>query len=57
FASSHGPTIKTLPEKWDTIVRRDEKDPRYDYGELLRNASPAIAKEITLEKKKERYDK
>ncbi len=57
FASSHGPTIKTLPGEWDRIVERDKKDPRYDYQELLRNANPAIAKEITLQKKQERYDK
>jgi aromatic ring-opening dioxygenase LigB subunit len=57
FASSHGPTIKTLPGEWDRIVERDKKDPRYDYQELLRNASPAIAQEITLQKKQERYDR
>jgi aromatic ring-opening dioxygenase LigB subunit len=57
FASSHGPTIKTLPGEWDSIVERDKKDPRYDYGELLRNASPAIAQEITLQKKQDRYDR
>ena len=57
FASSHGPTIKTLPGEWDRIAERDMKDPRYDYQELLRNANPAIANEITLQKKQERYDK
>ncbi len=57
FGSSHGPTIKTLPGEWDRIAERDKKDPRYDYQGLLRNASPAIAQEITLKKKQERYDK
>jgi hypothetical protein len=57
FGSSHGPTIATLPTDWDRIVERDKKDPRYDYAELLRNADPGLAaRELTPEKKQERYD-
>jgi len=56
FGSSHGPTIATRPEKWDTIVERDKSDPRYDYDELARNASPSILQEITAEKKRQRWD-
>jgi len=57
FGSSHGPTIRTLPAQWDRIAERDKKDPRYDYQELLRSADPALAREITLAKKQERYDR
>ena len=57
FGSSHGPTIRTLPGEWDRIAERDKKDPRYDYQELLKKADPAIAREITLEKRQERYDR
>lgn len=56
FGSSHGPTIRTLPGEWDRIVERDKQDPRYDYAELLRHASPDLARELTPEKKQERYD-
>ena len=56
FGSSHGPTIRTLPEQWDRIAERDKRDPRYNYQELLRHADSALAQEITLEKKQERYD-
>lgn len=57
FASSHGPTIRSLPNEWDRIAERDKKDPRYDYQGLLKNADPAIAQQITIEKKQERYDR
>ncbi len=57
FGSSHGPTIRTLPGDWDRIAERDKKDPRYNYQELLKKADPAIAQEITLQKKQERYDR
>lgn len=56
FGSSHGPTIATRPENWDRIVERDKVDPRYDYNELLRNASPAIQDELVPEKKQQRWD-
>jgi hypothetical protein len=56
FGSSHGPTIATLPGQWDRLAARDSEDPRYDYAELLRNAPPSLAEEITPEKKQRRYD-
>jgi 3-O-methylgallate 3,4-dioxygenase len=55
FASSHGPTIATVPEEWDRIVERDKRDPRYDFAQLLRNAPPSLADEITIEKKRARW--
>ena len=56
FGSSHGPTIETRPENWDTMVARDKKDPRYRYDDLLRKASPDIEKEITPEQKQRRWE-
>lgn len=56
FGSSHGPTIATMPEHWDRMAERDKKDPRYDYAELLRRASPSLVEEITLDKKQARYE-
>src|SRR5438128_1056092 len=56
FGSSHGPTMRTQPAEWDKLAERDKKDPRYDYAELLRNASPSLADEITPEKKQTRFD-
>jgi hypothetical protein len=56
FGSSHGPTIATPPDQWDRIVERDKVDPRYDYNELLRNASPSLQEELVLEKKSQRWD-
>src|SRR5579871_3003124 len=56
FASSHGPTIQTVPEEWDRIVERDKRDPRYSYDELLRSASPTLADEITLDRKRARWE-
>jgi hypothetical protein len=56
FGSSHGPTIVTRPEKWEEIVERDKKDPRYDYNELLRQARPSIQQELEPEKKAERWN-
>jgi 3-O-methylgallate 3,4-dioxygenase len=56
FGSSHGPTIATRPEKWDSIVERDKVDPRYDYDDLLRKASPSIQQEIEAEQKQQRWD-
>jgi len=55
FASSHGPTIATVPEDWDRIVERDKRDPRYNFDELLQSAPPSLADEITPEKKRARW--
>jgi 3-O-methylgallate 3,4-dioxygenase len=56
FGSSHGPTIATLPEQWDRMAERDKHDPRYRYDDLLSRASPSLVEEITLEKKRARYE-
>ncbi len=47
LASSHGPQLRTPPEKWHLFLEKDQKDPRFNYGELLRKANPEIPKEIS----------
>jgi 3-O-methylgallate 3,4-dioxygenase len=56
FGSSHGPTIATTPSEWERIAQRDMKDPRYNFAELIKNAPSAMAEEITMERKQQRYD-
>jgi 3-O-methylgallate 3,4-dioxygenase len=56
LGSSHGPTIKTPPERWNTLAAKDMEDPRYSYAELLAMARPGLAAEVTPEKKQERYE-
>jgi hypothetical protein len=54
--SSHGPTIRTPPERWSRLVRKDLEDPRFDYAALARGTLPELAHEVTPEKMRERYD-
>lgn len=54
FASSHGPTIRTPPERWPELAEKDMEDPRYSYAELLAMAKPNLEAEVTLEKRRER---
>ena len=56
FASSHGPTMGTPPEKWEDLGRKDTLDVRFNYEELVRTAKPGLEQEITIEKFRERYD-
>src|SRR4051794_1601580 len=55
LGSSHGPTIRTPPDRWDNLAAKDMEDPRYSYAEMLAMARPGLAAEITPEKKRERY--
>ena len=56
FASSHGPTMNTPPERWSELRAKDEADPRYDYAALTRDIRPGMEQEVTLERFRERYD-
>jgi len=47
IATSHSPQLRIAPEQWHLLIEKDQKDPRFDYQRLLRNANPAIAKELT----------
>ena len=56
LGTSHGPTMDTPPEQWQRLGEKDFEDPRFDYQALLRAAPPGLEAELTLEKKRERYD-
>ena len=52
--SSHGPTLQSPPEDWARLGEGDTRDPRYDFQEVLRNAPPNMAEQITIERMRER---
>jgi 3-O-methylgallate 3,4-dioxygenase len=56
MGSSHGPTIRTKPEAWERLGKKDMEDPRFDYEAELRTVKPDILDEITLERQRERFD-
>lgn len=56
LGTSHGPTMDTPPEQWQRLGEKDLDDPRFDYQALLRAAPPGLQAELTLEKKRDRYD-
>jgi hypothetical protein len=43
------------PEKWGILMEKDQKDPRYNYEEVLRKAKPEIKKELTEEVFRKKY--
>ena len=47
IATSHSPQLRIAPEQWHLLIEKDEKDPRFDYQQLLRHADPALGKELT----------
>lgn len=53
FASSHGPTMNTPPERWHELGEKDTRDVRFDFKSLKPKAG--IEQEITIEKMRERY--
>lgn len=55
IGSSHGPTIQTPPEEWNRLGAKDERDPRFDYQALLREAPSSLKDEITLERQRARH--
>jgi 3-O-methylgallate 3,4-dioxygenase len=54
--SSHGPTLQTPAEDWARLGHGDQRDPRYDFQELLRNARPGLDAEVALERQQQRAD-
>lgn len=56
IATSHGPQLRTPPEKWPLFLGKDQNDRRFDYQELLRHAKPEIARELTPEIFQAKYD-
>jgi len=55
LGSSHGPTIRTQPEAWERLGKKDMADPRFDYEAELRTVKADIQDELTLDRKKERF--
>ena len=56
LGSSHGPTIRTKPEAWERLGKKDMEDPRFDYEAELKTVKSDILDEITLERKRERFE-
>jgi 3-O-methylgallate 3,4-dioxygenase len=56
IGSSHGPTMKTAPERWPELGEKDQLDTRFDFPALRANAKPGLADEITPGKMRERFD-
>jgi hypothetical protein len=48
--------MMTPPDQWDDLVAKDMEDPRLGYDALFAAAPPGMEREITMEKKQERYD-
>src|SRR5439155_5517961 len=53
FASSHGPTMNTPPDKWLELGQKDVQDVRYDYASL--KPKEGIEDELKPELMRERY--
>jgi len=55
LATSHSPQLRIAPEQWHLMIEKDQKDPRFDYLALLRNANPALKQELTEEVFQKKY--
>jgi hypothetical protein len=55
IGTSHAPQLKIPPEKWHLMQEKDQKDPRYNYQEVLRRAKPEIQKELTADVFKKKF--
>src|ERR1700733_12691746 len=53
--SSHGPTIQSPAESWARLGDGDQRDPRFNYRELLASARPGLDQEITIEVQRTRH--
>src|SRR5579864_1468022 len=56
IGSSHGPTMKTAPEKWSALGEKDQLDVRFDFAALRANPRPGLELELKPEKMRQRYD-
>ena len=55
IGTSHAPQLKIPPEKWHLMQEKDQKDPRYNYQEVLRRAKPEIRDELTEDVFKKKF--
>ena len=42
IATSHSPQLRIAPAQWHLLIEKDQKDPRFDYQQLLLSANPTI---------------
>lgn len=64
LGASHGPLLSTPPEQWDLRAKADRENKThwyrgktYDYESLLKERAPGFAAEVTLETRRQRYDR
>src|SRR5437667_3069543 len=64
IGSSHGPLLSTPPEQWDLRAKADRENKShwyrgktYDYETLLKERAPGFAGEITVDVRRERFQK
>ncbi|MBM2805849.1 MAG: protocatechuate 3,4-dioxygenase [Deltaproteobacteria bacterium] len=55
IATSHSPQLRIAPAQWHLLIEKDQKDPRFDYQQLLRHANPALGKELTEDVFQKKY--
>lgn len=55
IGSSHGPSIQTAPEQWEKLAKKDTRDPRFNYDELIRGAKPGLDREIAIDMQRSRH--
>jgi hypothetical protein len=64
IGASHGPLLSTPPEKWDLRAKADRENKShwfrgksYTYEELLAARAPGFAGEVTVEVRRERFER
>ena len=64
MGASHGPLLSTPPEQWDLRAAADRENKThwyrgrtYDYEALLKERAPGFAEQVTVEVRRERYDR
>src|ERR1700746_289851 len=62
--SSHGPLLSTPPEQWDLRAKADRENKShwyrgktYDYESLLKERAPGFAPEVTVDVRRERFNR
>jgi hypothetical protein len=64
MGASHGPLLSTPPEQWDLRAAADRENKThwfrgrtYDYEALLKERAPGFAEQVTVQVRRERYDR
>ena len=56
LAASHSPQLRIPPQRWQLLLEKDQKDPRFNYRELLEKAKPDIQSQLTPEVFEAKFD-